>query len=451
MSLILIIEDDVTFALMLSTWLGKKGYKVETAVTVKEAKQKIQAISYDLIISDLRLPDGDGMELLRWLKEQSLSFPFIIMTIYAEIQTAVQSMKLGASDYIQKPVNPEELLKKIQELLQGEKKEQGKNAASTTSISGKGKENNYIIGISPVALQLYEHARLVAPTDISVLITGASGTGKEYAARFIHEQSNRRDKPFVAVDCGAIPKDLAASEFFGHVKGSFTGAIENKTGAFVAAQGGTIFLDEIGNLTYEVQIQLLRALQERKVKPIGTNQEIDIDVRLISATNENLRQAAQRGEFREDLYHRLNEFTIRMPELKERPEDFGLFADSFLTQANKKLNKNILGFDEKAFQMLQSYSWPGNLRQLKNVIRYATLLATGDQITIAELPEEITETFDQPDQPTTAIIPLKDENHERELIKKALKEAGFNKSKAANLLGIDRKTLYNKIKLYGLD
>lgn len=435
---ILIVEDDITFSLMLTTWLGKKGFEVKALSSVSDAKRQIENVGYDLILSDLRLPDGDGIDLLKWVKEKQATLPLIMMTSYAEIQTAVQAIKLGASDYIAKPLNPEELLSKIREVIKAEHTEH--------QVSKSSEANAYIEGQSPVARQLYDHVRLVAPTDMSVLITGASGTGKEYIARRIHEQSNRSKAPFIAVDCGAIPKDLAASEFFGHVKGSFTGAIDNKTGAFVAAQGGTIFLDEIGNLTYEVQVQLLRALQERKVKPIGTNDEISINVRLISATNENLRTAIEKGDFREDLYHRINEFTVRIPDLKERKEDLLLFANNFLDQANAELQKDIIGFDNDTIRLFQSYSWPGNLRQMKNVIKYATLLATGRYITRRELPEELTEA---PERDTR--IHLKDEAHESELIKRALQESGNNKTRAAQLLGIDRKTLYNKLKLYNLD
>lgn len=435
---ILIIEDDITFSLMLTTWLGKKGFEIKALSSVSDAKRQIESVNYDLILSDLRLPDGDGIDLLKWVKEKKNALPFIMMTSYAEIQTAVQAIKLGASDYIAKPINPEELLGKIREVV--------KHTTQDHPVSKSSEGNAYIEGQSPAARQLYDHVRLVAPTDMSVLITGASGTGKEYIARRIHEQSNRSKAPFIAVDCGAIPKDLAASEFFGHVKGSFTGAIDNKTGAFVAAQGGTIFLDEIGNLTYEVQVQLLRALQERKVKPIGTNEEIAINVRLVSATNENLRTAIEKGEFREDLYHRINEFTIRIPDLKERKEDLLLFANNFLDQANSELQKDIIGFDNETIRIFQSYSWPGNLRQMKNVIKYATLLATGRYITRWELPEELTEA---PEKDTRIL--LKDEAHESELIKRALQESGNNKTRAAQLLGIDRKTLYNKLKLYNLD
>ena len=436
---ILIVEDDITFSLMLTTWLGKKGFVVRSSSSVSDAKRRLGEEAFDLVISDLRLPDSDGIDLLKWLKSTHPSLPLIMMTSYAEIQTAVQAMKLGAADYIAKPLNPDELLGKIRELAHVEEK-------APTRVPVSSAPDLYIEGQSQAARQLYEHVRLVAPTDMSVLVTGASGTGKEYIARRIHEQSNRSKAPFVAVDCGAIPKELAASEFFGHVKGSFTGAIENKTGAFVAAQGGTIFLDEIGNLTYEVQVQLLRALQERKVKPIGSNQEIAINVRLISATNENLRQAIEKGDFREDLYHRINEFTIRIPDLKERKEDLLLFANHFLDLANSELQKDIIGFDNDTMQLFQSYSWPGNLRQMKNVIKYATLLATGRYITRKELPEELTE-----NPLSHANIQLKNVEHERDLIRKALQECGNNKTRAAQLLGIDRKTLYNKLKIYQLD
>ena len=436
---ILIVEDDITFSLMLTTWLGKKGFVVRSSSSVSDAKRRLGEEAFDLVISDLRLPDSDGIDLLKWLKNTHPSLPLIMMTSYAEIQTAVQAMKLGAADYIAKPLNPDELLGKIKELVHVEEK-------APTRVPVSSAPDLYIEGQSQAARQLYEHVRLVAPTDMSVLVTGASGTGKEYIARRIHEQSNRSKAPFVAVDCGAIPKELSASEFFGHVKGSFTGAIENKTGAFVAAQGGTIFLDEIGNLTYEVQVQLLRALQERKVKPIGSNQEIAINVRLISATNENLRQAIEKGDFREDLYHRINEFTIRIPDLKERKEDLLLFANHFLDLANSELQKDIIGFDNDTMQLFQSYSWPGNLRQMKNVIKYATLLATGRYITRKELPEELTENLS-----SHTNIQLKNVEHERDLIRKALQECGNNKTRAAKLLGIDRKTLYNKLKIYQLD
>ncbi len=442
---ILIVEDDITFGMMLKTWLSKKGFEVSSVSNIVRAHKHIESQTVDLILSDLRLPDQDGIDLLKWLNKQDKNIPLIIMTGYADIQSAVQAMKLGAQDYIAKPVNPEELLKKITEALQS-------SQPSLKVVSGKESPasnpslHSYLEGESDAAKQLYNYVGLVAPTNMSVLINGSSGTGKEYIAHRIHQLSKRSDKPFIAVDCGSIPKELAASEFFGHVKGSFTGALSDKTGAFVAANGGTIFLDEIGNLSYEVQIQLLRALQERKIRPVGSTQEITVDIRLISATNENLEQAIERGTFREDLYHRINEFTLHMPSLKDRKEDILLFANFFLDQANKELDKHLIGFDDKASKLLLDYHWPGNLRQMKNIVKRATLLAQGNFITPIELGTELQET---PVVHTS--MALRDETSEKEHIMEALRQTGNNKSKAAQLLSIDRKTLYNKLKLYNID
>ena len=386
---ILIVEDDITFGMMLKTWLGKKGFEVSSVSTIARARKHIESQTVDLILSDLRLPDHEGIDLLKWMNEQGKAIPLIIMTGYADIQSAVLAMKLGARDYIAKPVNPGELLKKISEALQ-DSPSQVSSSQATSKVTNEG-QHSYLEGESDAAKQLYNYVGLVAPTNMSVLINGSSGTGKEYVAHRIHQLSKRNNKPFIAVDCGSIPKELAASEFFGHVKGSFTGALTDKTGAFVAANGGTIFLDEIGNLSYEVQIQLLRALQERKIRPVGSTQEISVDIRLISATNENLEQAIEKGTFREDLYHRINEFTLRMPDLKERKEDILLFANFFLDQANKELDKHLIGFDTKASQALMNYHWPGNLRQMKNIVKRATLLAQGSFITLAELGTELLE------------------------------------------------------------
>ena len=442
---ILIVEDDITFGMMLKTWLGKKGFEVSSVSTIARARKHIESQTVDLILSDLRLPDHKGIDLLKWMNEQGKAIPLIIMTGYADIQSAVLAMKLGARDYIAKPVNPEELLKKISEALQ-DSPSQVSSSQATSKATDEG-QHSYLEGESDAAKQLYNYVGLVAPTNMSVLINGSSGTGKEYVAHRIHQLSKRNNKPFIAVDCGSIPKELAASEFFGHVKGSFTGALTDKTGAFVAANGGTIFLDEIGNLSYEVQIQLLRALQERKIRPVGSTQEISVDIRLISATNENLEQAIEKGTFREDLYHRINEFTLRMPDLKERKEDILLFANFFLDQANKELDKHLIGFDPKASQALQSYHWPGNLRQMRNIVKRATLLAQGCFITLAELGTELLEA---PSFNTTNMA-LRNEETEKEHILEALRQTGNNKSKAAQLLDIDRKTLYNKLKLYNID
>lgn len=457
MKAILIVEDDITFGMMLKTWLGKKGFEVSSESNIARARKHIESQTVDLVLSDLRLPDYEGIDLLKWMNERGMDIPLIIMTGYADIQSAVLAMKLGARDYIAKPVNPEELLKKISEALQTEGSPAVTHSHSTPRSSANSKKStsnlsqethrSYLEGESDAAKQLYNYVGLVAPTNMSVLINGSSGTGKEYVAHRIHQLSKRNDKPFIAVDCGSIPKELAASEFFGHVKGSFTGALTDKTGAFVAANGGTIFLDEIGNLSYEVQIQLLRALQERKIRPVGSTQEISVDIRLVSATNENLEQAIEKGAFREDLYHRINEFTLRMPDLKERKEDILLFANFFLDQANKELDKHLIGFDTKASQALLSYHWPGNLRQMKNIVKRATLLAQGSFITLLELGTELLET---PASGMTSMA-LRNEETEKEHILEALRQTGNNKSKAAQLLDIDRKTLYNKLKLYNID
>ena len=312
------------------------------------------------------------------------------MPSYADIQSVVHAIKQGASDYISKPIQPDELLKKIKEALAEPATQVSKNMKNKEQEKNSDySSQNFLEGESEAARQLYNYVGLVAPTPMAVLINGASGTGKEYVAHRIHQLSKRADKPFVAIDCGSIPKELAASEFFGHIKGSFTGAVSDKTGAFVEANGGTLFLDEIGNLSYEVQIQLLRALQEKRIRPVGSNKEIEVDVRLISATNENLTEAIARGDFREDLYHRINEFTLRMPALKERQEDILLFANFFLDQANRELERDLTGFDFSACKALQNYSWPGNLRQLKNVVKRATLLAQGEFFTARELGDEI--------------------------------------------------------------
>lgn len=443
---ILIVEDDLTFATMLKTWLGKKGYEVETASTNARARKLLTTRDFSLILSDLRLPDQDGIHLLSWLRDLQKATPVIIMTSYAEIQGAVLAMKEGAADYVSKPVQPDELLKKIKEAISQESK--------VVATPKESKENfatqNFLEGESEAARQLYNYVNLVAPTQMSVLINGSSGTGKEYVAHRIHQLSKRADKPFIAIDCGSIPKDLAASEFFGHVKGSFTGALTDKVGAFEEANGGTLFLDEIGNLSYEVQVQLLRALQERRIRRIGSTKEIEVDIRLVSATNENLKESISKGNFREDLYHRINEFTLRMPALKDRQEDILLFANFFLDQANRELDRHLIGFDAAASEAMQNYSWPGNLRQLKNIVKRATLLAQGDFISIRELGDEILEHATPDAQQMQHSFVLHDEETEKQRILNALQQTGNNKTKAAQLLGVDRKTLYNKLKLYNI-
>jgi len=353
-------------------------------------------------------------------------------------------MKLGAKDYVSKPVHPDELLKKIKEALSISAVVPEKEPLQTENKEPE--EANYIEGESEVMRQLYKYVKLVAPTQMTVLINGASGTGKEFIARSIHLKSKRSKQAFIAIDCGSVPKELAASEFFGHVKGAFTGALNDKKGAFVEANGGTLFLDEVGNLPYEVQVQLLRALQEKCIRPVGSATEVKVDVRIVSATNENLESAVQKGTFREDLYHRLSEFPIYMPLLKDRAEDICLFADFFLDQANKELGRDLIGFDEEAYTAIRKYSWPGNLRQMKNIIKRVVLLTTGRLITLEDIFPELVEPLPSEDELSELTV----EEKEKAAIIRALHLNGNNKSKAAIQLGIDRKTLYNKIKLYNL-
>lgn len=466
MKQILIVEDDLAFGTMLQTWLKKKGFDVEKVTNVGAAARWLTeggGDSVNLILSDLRLPDHDGLFLLTWMRKRNIAVPFIVMTHYAEVQNAVLAMKSGAADYIAKPVQPDILLQKINDALQAASAatpvSQAVSAASapvsaastnaaasctTANANASASVPKYLEGRSEASRQLYDYVRLVAPTPMSVLILGASGTGKEYVARRIHELSARKGKPFFALDCGAIPKDVAASEFFGHKKGAFTGADADKRGAFEVANGGTLFLDEVGNLSYDVQVQLLRALQERRIRPVGGDRELTVDIRLVCATNENLEQAVAEGRFREDLYHRINEFTIYMPQLRERGNDIFLFADLFIRQANAELQRQVDGLDAAAAELLVQHSWPGNLRELNNVMKRAVLLARGRQITAAELQQAMGPVRQN------AVLTLHDEADERQRIEEALRQTGGNKAKAARLLGIDRKTIYNKMEKWGM-
>ena len=448
MAKILVVDDDMTFCMMLKRWLEKRGYAVESAFSYREAVRLVEGGDFDAVLSDLRLPEGDGLGLLREVKERAPRAQFILMTGYADIQTAVAAIKAGAFDYVAKPVIPEEILKKLEEALKGEEAgsasgKQGKAGKGTGGRKGLG----YIKGVSEGAVRLFNYVELVGPTMLSVLIGGESGTGKEYIARLIHEKSGRREGPFVAVDCGAVPKDLAAGEFFGHVKGAFTGAVADKEGYFVAASEGTIFLDEIGNLPYDVQVQLLRVLEERRVHPVGGNKDVAVDVRIISATNENLKEAVAAGRFREDLYHRLNEFSMEAIPLRERKEDIIIFANSFLDQANAELGRQVEGFDEEVTGLLRGYRWPGNLREMRNMVKRATLLCTGRLITRECLPREVWEEA----KPEERGGYVSRREMERGLIVEALEKCRGNKSEAARMLQIDRKTLYNKLKAYGLE
>ncbi|MFL9845313.1 sigma-54-dependent transcriptional regulator [Flavobacterium rhizosphaerae] len=440
-SKILVIDDDTAFCMMLKTFLQKNAYEVTNAFTAEQAQQEISKQKFDVVLTDIRLPDSDGLKILKLVKEASQNTQVILMTGYVDIKTAVNAIKLGAYDYVGKPINPEEILYTIGQAIT-------KKAERQTAPVSKPKQASvpFVEGVSKESALLHEHIKLVAPTNMSVLIMGDSGTGKEYIAQSIHTNSKRAGKPFIAVDCGAIPKELASSEFFGHLKGSFTGAVTDKTGHFEAANGGTLFLDEVGNLSYEVQVQLLRALQERKIKPVGSNQETQVDIRVVAATNEDLAEAVKKGDFREDLYHRLNEFTIKAPRLSERKKDIMIFALHFLQQANEDLEKEVQGFDEEVEDFFCRYDWPGNLREMRNIIKRSVLLEKGSVIHMGVLPQEMQQAVKE-----GSLLNTYTKADEERAIMQALEKANYNKSKAARLLDIDRKTLYNKLKLYNIN
>ena len=445
---ILIIEDDTAFCQMLHTFLTKHGFDISSTSTISEAKKELRLTFFDVILSDVRLPEGNGIALLSKIKKQFPGTQVILMTGYAEVKTAVEAMKKGAFDYISKPFTPESMLLAITNALGKESPGKTlplKKETAKAQPSGKG-DYSAVFGSSEASKKWKQYMDLVAPTDMSVLITGESGTGKEVTAKAIHHGSRRKRENFVAVDCGAIPKEIATSEFFGHVKGSFTGAVADKAGHFETANRGTLFLDEIGNLSYENQVLLLRALQERKIKRVGSSQEILIDVRIITATNESLLDRVAKGSFREDLYHRLNEFSIEIPSLKDRAEDLVLFANYFLDRANEELDKKVTAFSEDVIQMFHRYAWPGNLRELKNVIKRAVLFTKGDTIELSAIANTLHERTGLDYESK-----FSKSSYEREKILSALKQTNFNKSKAAKLLRMTRKTLYNKIHKYQLE
>ena len=481
MSNILVIDDDVDICMLLNRYLSKNGFNVTTAYSGKAALESIAGQVPDIVLCDFRLEDMNGSDLLEKIKQNNPHIPVIIMTGYSDVRTAVNIMKLGAFDYVTKPLLPEEILLTLKRALSDTAKEE---AAEKTSPSGavtegdakkpKKHKGKYVFGKSNVFKVILDQIKLVAPTNFSVIIYGESGSGKESVAHEIHSNSSRASKPFVAIDCGSLSKELASSELFGHEKGSFTSAISQKIGSFELANGGTIFLDEIGNLSYDIQVALLRVVQERKMRRVGGVKDIDLDVRIIVASNERLSELTKKGKFREDLYHRFNEFSIEVPALRNRQEDIMMFAEFFLDKTNQELNKNVKGFSDDVVKIFHHYNWPGNLRELNNVIKRSTLLTAGEMVEVSALPFEIihydklnfeasepapaeTPAVQHPTaaEPVKKNIPLNDYgmkhasiDAEFELIVEALKKCNYNKSKAAQLLNIDRKTLYNKMKQY---
>ncbi|MFN0256038.1 sigma-54-dependent transcriptional regulator [Pedobacter ureilyticus] len=470
MKRILIVDDEINIGLLLSKFLTRNSFEVTSATSGASAMEYLAKDHYDLVLCDYRLEDTDGKEMLVKIKDSYPKTGVIIITGYSDIKLAVELIKLGAYDYITKPLYPDEILNTINKAIETqialnasaketplantEKVKAGKTAYVFT--------DEFVIGQSNASKDLMKQILLVAPTAYSVILMGDSGTGKESVAKAIHLNSPRKDKPFVAMDCGSLTKELAGSEFFGHEKGSFTGALYTKIGHFEMANGGTLFLDEVGNLSYDIQAALLRTVQERKIKRIGSTKEIDLDVRIIVATNENLQDAISKGKFREDLYHRFNEFSINLPPISQRGRDILAFAESFLQLANQELNKNITGFSEEVIDCFLTYNWPGNVRELKNVVRRATLLTETDQIQVKALPLEISTYAKSPSVDLAENIETTEKNKPRDLknaaleaeyetILNVLREVNFNKTKAAKILNIDRKTLYNKMKAIDLD
>lgn len=464
---ILIIDDEINVALLLSKFLTRNGFNVTTASSGSVAFEYLKNNAYNLVLCDFRLEDTDGREILKTIRSEYPQTGVIIITGYSDIKMAVELIKMGAYDYITKPLYPDEILTTINKAIDTQTAllESPAGASEANVVKGAKKHiatHDFVVGTSRASKELVHQIELVAPTTYSVIIVGESGTGKESVAKSIHLNSTRRDKPFIAMDCGSLTKELAGSEFFGHEKGSFTGALGTKIGHFELANGGTLFLDEVANLSYDIQAALLRTVQERKVRRIGGTKEIDLDVRIIVATNENLQDAIRNGKFREDLYHRFNEFGINLPPLRERGKDILLLADHFLEEANEELGRNVTSFSPEVIESLLGYRWPGNIRELKNVIRRATLLTEGSEVQTKALPLEISSYNKSPvyehvtEKTSVNAAPRNDLKNaameaEYETILRVLREVNFNKTKAAEILNIDRKTLYNKMKANNLD
>lgn len=465
---VLIIDDDLDMCTLLNRFLTKNGFKVDVAHSAAKGIAKFDDQNFDIVLCDFRLGDKDGKDVLLEIKKRSPQTIVIIITGYSDIKIAVDVIKLGAYDYITKPLIPDEVLNVLKSATSAPLENK---VGAVQNITKPGKKTtapkiitsgDFLIGESPKTKDLYKQIEIVAPTSYSIILYGESGTGKEVIAKTIHQMSDRKDKPFIAMDCGTLSKELSGSELFGHVKGAFTGALSDKEGHFELANGGTLFLDEVANLTSEVQASLLRVIQERKFKRVGGNKEMPVDVRIIVASNENLQEAYRKGKFREDLYHRFNEFSINLPTLRERKKDIPLFAEFFLQKAQEELSREIDGFEDEVLDMFLNYSWPGNLREFRNVVRRSVLLTQKGKVQANTLPWEITQGVSVEkiatkenvaaavDNNETTNYDLKDaaSKAEYQAIMKVLKEVNFNKTKAAEILKIDRKTLYNKIKLY---
>jgi len=445
MDKILIIEDDKVMNNLLTGWLRNNNFSVESSVNGTNGINKVKTFKPDILILDVDLPDLNGFEVLKRVSAIDRELVTIMITGYGNVKDAVTAMKMGALNYVSKPFNNEELLLIINRGLNN-KKLQNRVHYLENKLSVK---DDFLIGNCAVTQKMLQLVNIVAPTDVSVILSGRSGTDKELLARMIHDKSNRKHRSFVAVDCGAIPDTLRENELFGHDKEAFTGARTARKGKFEIAEGGTLFLDEIGNLPLSAQITLLRVLQEKQIVRIGDHKPINIDIRIITATNVNLEEQIKKGLFREDLFFRLNEFIIDIPNLTERKEDIPLMADHFLHQANSTFNKKIKSISPEAIKSLQNYNWPGNVRQLKNLI-YRTTLVT-DKAVLEESDFQFPDLADSGFEIEDLDLNRMKRLLEIKMIKKALRKFKYNKSKTAAALGISRKSLYSKILDYNLD
>lgn len=450
---ILLVDNDQELSKKIETFLSKKGFEVEHLRLGKKVINRGKKLTDEVIVSNYKMRDMDGVDFLSLFRKKNQHTPIVFISRYDEVQFVVKCMRRGAFDYVTKPIQPEEVIDTIEKAFAHLKKTKAENKKKKTSAptpNESATQTPYIEGESHHAKQVMKNIDLVAPTDFSVIVQGETGTGKEFVARRIHKRSERVKGPFVALDCGALPKELAGSELFGHKKGSFTGAIDDKIGAFERAHNGTLFLDEVGNLSFDHQLKLLRVLQEKKIKPIGSNRSKAVNVRVIAATNDNLKKDAKEGVFREDLYYRLNEFKFELDPLRDRGDDLFLFAEFFLDQTNQKLGKKVNGFSHKAKMLMQRHSWPGNLRELKNAVKRAALLCKAKKIEPMHLPIEVEQGYDSEKTLQTYSLKKLVEQTEKKAIKRALESTRYNKSKTAELLEIDRKTLYLKMDLYGI-
>ena len=449
METILIVDDDRDFRFNLSAILRGAGYEVRTASNGRQAIKEVARCAPSIALLDFRLPDMDGMKVLEGIRKIDQDLLAIMVTAHGDMKGAVRAMKMGAFDYVAKPFDDEELILIIKKAL--ESRSLSQEVKRLRERLGESPGVKEIMGRSPRTQQILRQVEIIAPTNMTVVIQGASGTGKELIARRIHHLSRRRNQPFVAVDCGALPETLMESEFFGYEKGAFTGADGRKDGWFEQAHGGTLFLDEITNLSEAVQMKLLRVLQERRLHHLGGQREISIDVRILVASNFLLLEQVRQGRFRDDLYHRLNEFQIALPRLAERMEDIPILAKCFVEEANSEFHKEVKGFSPEAMRCILNHAWPGNVREFKNVTRRAVLLAKSDTIELDHLSinprlpaNEAIEAAKPPEK--GASFEEITRNFQKNVIKKALGEAGGKKAKAAELLKLNKKTLYRKLK-----